>query len=380
MRKIYWRPRSVSRPVLIVLSIISLAGLAAVEWLKTPEQQPYYEEMRAAARLAYQAMEVIQEHQLERGVVDPQADPTRSGLIGQVMSPVTSDPGVLAAKQTSVNPNFAAVVVQMLREAGVQPGDTVAVGFSGSFPAINISVLAAVEMLRLKPVIITSAAASQWGANDPDFLWLDMERLLNRQGLFHHRSVAASLGGQEDRAAGMSEEGIRLLESGIERHRHLHRLTAQSVEESVEQRMSIYLDHAGDAPIAAYLNVGGGTVSVGGATGKRSFRAGVNFRVPSGRISDSVMARFVARGVPAIHLIRIEQLADQYGLPLRPRTMPKPGEGGVFQMQAYNRWLAAGVLVFILLLLYAFMRTALGYRILQASPSREDLLYHEPMV
>ena len=93
---------------------------------------------------------------------------------------MTSLPGHLGSKQTSINPNFAAVVVGMLKDAGVQEGDCVAVGCTGSFPAMNVAVYSALETLRARPIVICSAGSSQYGANTPDLLWIDMERLSAR--------------------------------------------------------------------------------------------------------------------------------------------------------------------------------------------------------
>ena len=97
-----------------------------------------------------------------------------------------------------MNPNFAAVVVEWLKELGVKSGDVVAVGASGSFPAMNIAVYAALHELGIEPIIISSTAASQWGANEPSFTWLDMEAVLRKSDVFPYKSVAASLGGVGD--------------------------------------------------------------------------------------------------------------------------------------------------------------------------------------
>ena len=93
-------------------------------------------------------------------------------MIGTLISPVTSNSGHLAAKQGSLNPNFAAVVVSWLRSAGVGEGDYVAVGVSGSFPGFNTVVYAALQALNAKPLVISSASSSQWGANVPELLWI----------------------------------------------------------------------------------------------------------------------------------------------------------------------------------------------------------------
>ena len=42
---------------------------------------------------------------------------------------------------------------------------------------------------------------------------------------------------------------------------------------------------------------------------------------------DSVMTRFALEGIPVIHLIKINVLAERYGLPLQPQVIPAVGEG-----------------------------------------------------
>ena len=176
MKKIYWRPRAVSRPALLLIAMISIAGLLMVERWKVSEDQPYFEEKIKAANLAADAFEAIRAERVKLGPpIDKVNDPADTGIIGLAMSPVTSVLGHLSAKQTSTNPNFAAVLVEMLKEAGVEQGDVVAVGVSGSFPALNICTYAALESLGAKPLVISSASASQWGANVPQLMWPDME-------------------------------------------------------------------------------------------------------------------------------------------------------------------------------------------------------------
>jgi poly-gamma-glutamate system protein len=366
MKKLYWRPARATRPVLVLIGLVSIAAAAAVERLQLRRQQPHYREKLAASRLTQKAFLAIKGERLRRKIpIDPELDPQQSGLIGTAMSIVTSNSGVLEAKQTSINPNFAAVVLDLLKRARVNKGDQVGVGFSGSFPAINVAVLAAIKQLGLRPLIVTSASGSQFGANIPGLVWLDMEATLRKQGLFPYRSLAASLGGIQDRALGMAPEG---------KQRLLQTITACGVQlfkprdlkDSIDQRWRLLQESAGDAPIAAYINVGGGSASVGTWVGKHLFRHGLNRTAPRGMGGlDSVMARFIRDGVPVIHLINIDRLATRYGLPLQPTFQPRVGEGKTFYRDEYNLWLAAGMLVLIVVALYAFIRSDLGYRLFQ---------------
>lgn len=383
MKKLYWRPRGIPASVLVLIAAISLIGLAAVEFFERRQQQPYYAEKARAAKLAAQGMEIIRAERLRiNPIIDRTLDPADSGLIGMPMTLVTSDAGLLSSKQTSVNPNFAAVFVQWLRDAGVRSGDSVAVACSGSFPALNICAYAAMRTLNLRPIIISSASASQYGANDPKLLWLDMERVLHEYDSeqFPYRAVAASIGGVEDRAVGLSAEGRALLETAIERN-GLKMLRSIDFRQSVDQRMAEYAEHAAEGTIKAYLNIGGGTVSVGTSLGMKMVKPGLNRRKPSsGHTVDSVMHRFLDQGVPVIHATHIEQLARTYGLPESPRNMPRPEQGGIFSRKEYNTWLAAGVLLVIVVSLYAFVRSEIGRSVLQSRARPQEDLFHEPMV
>ena len=368
MKKLYWRPGKVSRPLLVIIGALALAGVVATERLRVRRIQPHHKDKLAASRLALKGLQFLKAERLRRGLpINSDVDPMESGIIGLPMTKVTSNTGVLEAKQTSVNPNFAAAVLHELKRARVKPGQRVALGVSGSFPALNVAVYAAVLQLRLVPVIITSASGSQFGANLPEFTWLEMEAALQKQGIFPFRSVAGSLGGIQDRAVGMSREGRKILEETILKG-GLRYIRPRSLDDSVEQRMRIYHDTTGaGAGYAAYINIGGGSASVGTTLGKHLFRPGLNRTAPRARgVPDSVMLRFARSGVPVIHISSIDKLATRFGLPTQPRYMPRVGEGQVFYREEYNRWLAAGALLGILVALFAFVRSDWGVRLFQA--------------
>jgi poly-gamma-glutamate system protein len=372
MKKIYWRPHRVSNTALFLIAALSIAGLIAVERIKVKTKQRFYDEKLVAARLTRNAMEVIKQERLKRGIpIDPEVDPSQSGLIGVSMSPVTSDTGFIQAKHCSINPNWAAVLVHLLKLAGCKEGDFVGVGPSGSFPVINMAAYAAIQTLKLKPIIISSAAASQFGANIPDLLWIHMERILFERHIFTFRSVAASRGGVDDRGFGMPKEARKLLDDAIVKE-GLQLIDVKTTTEGTDRRMQIYAEQAGGQPIKAYINIGGGSASVGSTVAKKLFKPGLNRTAPRGAASiDSVMSRFANEGVPVIHMIYVAELAQRYGLPLQPLKVPNIGEGAVFSKQEYNVYLAIAVLAVILLAMFAFIRMDIGFRILR-SAKRDD--------
>ena len=381
MKRVFWRPRQVSRTVLLLLMVFALLGMAAVETMPRRVEQPFLADKLAASKLARDAMVALRAERIRRGIeVDAASDPSQSGMIGVVMSSVTSNTGHLAAKQTSANPNFAAVIVEMLGKAGARRGDRVAIGLSGSFPALNIAVLAAVKTLGLEPTIISSASGSQWGANIPGFLWVDMEQFLAAQGFWPYRSAAVSPGGVEDRGLGLPREGRDRIDEAIERS-GVPALRPKSFLQSLELRMEIFDRASKPGRFAVYVNVGGGAISVGTAVGKRMFKPGLNRRPPAGPPGpDSVMLRMAESGVPVIHLTQIEDLAERYGLAITPTAPPKVGEGKVFYRNEYDPRIAVGVLIALLALLYVFVRSDLGFRILRSQSAAKRTQQPEPMV
>ncbi len=381
MKRIYWRPPGVSRTALLLIAVVALLGLAAVESFPMLREEPYHREKLAAAQLAKDSMAAIKAEKERLGIpINPEVDPYKIGMIGESLTPVTSNTGYLNAKRTATNPNFAAVIVDFLKAAGVQAGDVVTVAVSGSFPSLNVATFAALQVLGATPVVITSLSSSEWGANHVNYLWLDMERTLHDRQLVGFRSVAASLGGIDDRGVGISKAGVALLQAAIERH-GLTPLDPKSLTDSIEQRMRIYADSAAGKPVKAYINVGGGSASVGTHVGKKLFRPGLNTSVPPGAgVVDSVMLRYAMQDVPVIHVSRIELIAKRYGLPIEPLQPPPVGQGKVYVSQAYNPWIAVGALAAIFLALLGFIRLDFGVRILRGGRPEKSTQHAEPMV
>ena len=151
-------------------------------------------------------------------------------------------------------------------------------------------------------------------------------------------------------------------------------------QDRVRERMRVYYEQAGDRTIKAYVNVGGGTVSVGTKVGKRKFMPGVNLRPPKGieEMPPSVLGAFLETGVPGIHVTRIIDLAEEYGLEIAPRIMPEVGTGDVFQKRQPNRWLAGIVLALILLSLFVAARAPWGTRMLRTTIPPESIVPPPP--
>ena len=321
-------------------SIWSLAGLAALSIILYFIAQNSYTHIKVdgydrkveAAGHMRACMNVLKEEVLRRGYqIDEVNDPNLTGLIGPSGSNITTSRGVLADKLTGLNPNYAAVMVDLLRSAKLQSGDYVAVGITGANPGLNIALYSAMHTLELNPIIITSVGSSMFGANRDDFTWLDMENVLFEKGLISFKSVAASIGGDNDNGRGLSNSGRDIIISNIKSYGNIF-INEQSLADNVSKRMRIYNRLIPeDKKYKTFVNIGGGLGNVGSSVNASLIRDGLNRKIGERSFStEGVIMRFAKRNVPIIHIFRPRDLAERYGLEVEPVPLPEIGTGKVF--------------------------------------------------
>lgn len=344
--------RAKSNIVLSVLAFLSLLAFVAVENSKVDVEQDWYVEKLEAAQLSLSAADHLKNHRMEKSVfIDEVNDPNQTALIGQEYTMITTDRGYIEAKLSATNPNFAAVIVQLLKDAGLNENDNVAVAMTGSFPGLNISVMAALETLKLNPIVITSVGSSNWGANDPFFTWLDMENMLNKSNIFHSRSMAASIGGGSDIGRGLSPKGRDLIVEAIKRN-NIEFINEKHLENSIAKRLDIYEEHSGGQPIAAFINVGGGIASLGNTINGKLIPAGLTQYLPMKNFPvRGVMIQMGQREIPIIHLLNINQLLSKYGLPNSPVPLPEPGTGEIFVQKKYSLVVTSIATLFLIIVI-----------------------------
>jgi poly-gamma-glutamate system protein len=340
--KIYWRSSGV--PLWGQVFLIALAVLAFLLAENLRQRDPVvdknYATMVNAAKIMREGMDVLKPLRAQLAPINPEFDPQRSGLVGLENSIITTNQGGRESKQTTVNPNWAAVAVKLLADAGVGEGDLVAVTVSGSFPAMNLAVYSALEALGADAIIIASASSSQWGANVPGFAWLDMERELRNAGVISMKPIYASLGGIEDRGIGISEEGVSSLKRTIDRA-NIEFIDPANYQEAVADRIAIFREYSAERSYKAFVNVGGGATIVGPPGIDDMFKSGLQKDAPARAFAvDTVMGYFLQEEIPGIHFIGIKNLANRYGLPIAPIEPVPVGNGGIYSATVYNRWLA----------------------------------------
>ncbi len=312
----------------------------------------WFEDKVAAAQWMSDAMDSLRTHQFPRGrFIDDVNDPNASALIGQRFSPITTRTGDLESKWTALNPNMAAILVEYLRQAGVGSGDRIAVGLTGSLPGMNLALYAAARSVGAIPVAITSVGATSWGANDPYFTWLDMERVLRKKGMLQGGSIAASLGGGEDIGRQLSPGGRNLIREATDRNK-LELIEETLLENSVRHRVELFDVAAQGEEYKLYVNIGEGLASLGHERNVELIGDGLFEHLP--RVNyprRGVIHDFNAQGIPVINLVNVTEIATTHGMPLAPNPLPDPGSGQLFQAERYNLWITAAALLIVLLTL-----------------------------
>ena len=355
------------RMAVMAVVVFAVAFFSRVEIIS----ETYETKVNAAGQMA-KAMEMLKEVRLEKGVfVDIENDPNETGLVGSQFSLTTTDEGDLDAKLTTLDPNFAAAMVELLDQAGLQSGDTIAVMLTGSMPGANMAMLIACDAMNIHPVVITSIGASQWGANDPDMTWLDMEKILFDNGLIPTRSIAASIGGRNDQGRLLSPKGRALITDNIAEH-EMPLIKGESLRDNIQKRMV----HFGNNNYKAVVNVGGGVASLGTSFNLRLLPPGVVYRNDIEAISrkggiEGTVVKFVKQNMPLIHVLNIQKLTENLGMPFAPIPIPEIGQGSLYAIQKYDL-----LITFLCLLVVAGMVIGVGWKSHQQIKQR--IMEHEP--
>lgn len=333
---------------LSIATVITIALMTLVLNSKTRVRAKYYTEKMAAAQTAQSALVAVKRTVSDMGIpIDRINDPNETGLIGIQYSPITTARGDLDPKLTSTNPNFAASIVPLLKQAGLHSGDSVAVLLTGSYPALNIAVISALQTLGLEPVIITSVGSSMWGANFPEFTYLDMEGMLIQKGIFRNRSAAASVGGEDGVGRGLSPAGREMIDSAASRN-GVPVLDAANIDDMIAQQIARF---TAGGRIKAFINAGDMTSALLGTEADNGL-----VRPHMVKNGPGLVAHFSRHGIPVVNLADIVQFARQHDLPVAPMPLPAPGEGRQYNEYRYSVTTAAIAAAVIVLILFVVLR------------------------
>ncbi len=346
-----WVKPKIPLKFIILLSILALLGSIYVE---TNKQKVDHHDIAAqleAARTMRLAMEAIYEAGISQGVdFNLELDPNRTGLIGKEFTPITTTLGNLEAKRTSTNPDFAALFVRYFNELNLKKGDIIAIGGSSSFPGSMLAALSAAEAMELEPLLILSLGSSMYGANLPEFNFLDMLEVLNNQDIISSQPIGISLGGQNDTGAGFENEEI-LLE--IAESSPYPLIYNEELNLTLQERLNFYQASA-DAEIKTFINIGGSSANIGKTSAYLNLPTGLNKKLSPEFIQEEngVLFEFAGMNIPTIHILNIRELAQRNGIAIDPVPLPRPGESNVYYQVEYQNQQIIIILISIMLLAF----------------------------
>lgn len=300
-------------------------------WGKGTEPAAAAEEHQAAQAMV-RALAVLAEEAGRRGFPpDPAADPNRTGVIGLPFSPITTTLGSLPAKRTGAQPAAAALMVRLLREAGVHPGDRVAVDSSGSFPGFAIATLLATRTLGAEDVTLASVGASTYGANRPEFALPDMLQVLKEHRLLPRGPAAVSPGGASDAGTDMDPAALEaVLQRASARGSRILRPTTLAAQVAAKRALL--------GTPRVLVSIGGNWASAGpgeGLLGRTGLLRPGDFG-PGGPPGTGLIQACLRDGIPVIRLLDVQDLCARTGLPFDP--IPWPAHGLAAQPRP-NPWL-----------------------------------------
>jgi len=323
----------------LLCAVLVLCYLAAAEaWRLFPPEPAALE--AAVAQAA--AIAAARADRLARGIpINPETDRNLTGLIGDEYTGLTSTLGNLGAKRSAATPEAAALLVRLLREAGMTSGSRVAVNASGSFPGFALAAIAACGALEAEAVIVLSLGSSTWGANRPDFTMADIVLAAmgrNAAGTdsagrgafppgYSANMAAVTPGGSDDRGLDLDRE---LLEAALTRvaASGVPVMRPASLQESVSLRMALFRSN-GEPDLL--LTIGGNYASTG-ANPELALLSGLIKASPSINTGDTgLVQEFLRAGKPVVQVLNVESLFARYGMPFDPYPLRPVGTGRVYR-------------------------------------------------
>jgi len=254
----------------------------------------------------------------------------------------------LDAKQISTNPDFAALFIRWFDELKVHNCDTVVIHASASFPALSIAAIIACESAGLEPVILSSAGASSFGANIPEFTYWDMENYLFKKGLLKHRTLYASLGGQNDNGSSFWEGGMEAALNAAKRNNYLVHIS-KNLDQAVQQKLN-FINSLG--PLKLFINIGGNQSALGSGPCSMAIPAGIiDYRLDCNTKNPGLIFALNKNDVPLIHMLNIKEIAVSSGISISVDFYNGPGRADVYFIKSRPLWVPALSIIVLLLCL-----------------------------
>ena len=343
--------------IIIALAIL-LVGAALTHFTRHVEDNPYKDDQIEAASRMFEAEAYMKAEILSLGIPIEAEDLNQTGLLGPEFTELTSTPGDVDAKRTSLSPDFAALMVRYYNQAGMKAGDTIAIGSSGSFPGLLIASLIAADVMDLNVRLICSLGASMHGATRPDYNIFDILHALENGGFAEFSVLAVSPGGNNDQGGGVLEgvlyTGTDELSKSLCHESGFTVLDFDDMAENIRYRLSLY----GEG-VDLFVNVGGASPNCGTSSYTLNFPQGLVLEPPTIPTTDDrgLNYEFAALGVPVINMLNVRKLATDNGMVYDPVPFSDVGESGVYTDIEYRTWVPAVFLIIsVSVLVYGVVR------------------------
>ena len=321
-----------ARLILLLLSAITAVYFAIA--VRAGTQKVYSSNsavMLDAARQMERCMEEIKALKERRGIeINPSEDIHGTGLIGTDYTPITTTLGSLEAKRTTANPDMAALCVRLFTQAGIKRGSSVGCSFSGSFPAMNIAALCALDAIGAHVVYMSSIGASTYGANQVELTSPEMLHHLYLNGFINNDCAVISMGGEKDLGLDMNIAGFpgddEAFQAMLDRYAKAGLVITkiEGIENNISWRKSYF------GAIDCFVNVGSNVT----ATRNLDNSLGCGVLAKPGALhaepADGLVLQYLSEGVPVVHLLDIKTLCARNGLPFDPAVLPVLGTSSLY--------------------------------------------------
>lgn len=348
------------RPIFLFCAFfVLLCTVFVVEVTKSYEHLPYYDTQIKASYLMKSCEEVLLDYVIEQDIVIEEEDLNKTGLIGPEFSEIATTLGHADAKRSILNPNCAAILVKYFKEAGLEEGDLIAVGTSGSFPGFAIATLCAAQAMNLKTKVIASYGASTFGATRLELNIATICKILLNSGLLDFEFLAVSPGSDNDYGKGgfdgLLYEDTRSTVVSLGQNEGIEFIDYNDIEKSIQRRLELY-----GQDIKLFVNVGGASSNTGTSTYTLSFPEGLVTnppRIPTSK-DRGLVFEYAARGVPVVNLLNIKKILSENDMPYDPIPLPQVGNGGVYFAFEYNKFVIyIGIFISISILIFGAVWT-----------------------
>ena len=229
-------------------------------------------------------------------------------IVGEEYTPLTTTLGNYAVKKVSQEPLTAALMVRILKSAGLQGNSVAAINASGSFPGFTLAALSACTVLGIDAYVIASVGASSYGANVPGNTIADMLLQEEVQKL-RFTLLAVSPGATNDQGLEIDHDELERV-SGMLEAQGIPFIQPSNLMEAIKFRETMFTEKG----CTVLINIGGNHAS-SGANIDLSLMSGLIDPAKVNLTGDSgLIQSFLKRNLPVIQILNVRKLYADYGL------------------------------------------------------------------